>query len=286
MDKTTAAHWGLVDSNVKEAFNKGFDKGIVIPCTREGVRRAHVELSFKYDLKEVVKKGATNKFRASYDMEVVTFDYLLNGALDHRIEPLYLGRRTPHASLQEVLEHLNKIFSGEKPEKKTKPQFIRFVKVLMMGPRDEISLEKLASYMERSYKQPLGTAHQVIPDDKVPRRYILPLGITPWAGAGIRIRPVPYQYKNNNKTLWRYRVNVEAIWSPLNKFDLTRVKIFYSDERPEIINKIICQLKEEADSSINNKSSGVKATDEPPDKDGVSSVIRQSTTTDDNEDLS
>ena len=177
MDKTTASHWGLVDHNVKEAFNKGFDKGIIIPCTREGVSRAHVELSFKYDLKEVTKKGVKDKFRATYNMEVVTFDYLLNGALDHRIEPLYLGRRTPRASLQEVLEHLNKIFSSNKPEKKPNPQFLRFVKVLGMMPGDDLSLEELASYMERSYKEPLGTAHQSIPDGKVPRRYILPLNI-------------------------------------------------------------------------------------------------------------
>lgn len=282
MDKTTAAHWGLVDHNVKEAFNKGFDRGIVIPCTREGVRRAHVELSFKYDLKEVTKKGAKDKFRASYDMEVVTFDYLLNGGLDHRIEPLYLGRRTPRASLQEVLEYLNKIFSSDKPEKKTNTQFIRFVKVLMMGPRDEISLEELASLMEKSYKQPLGTAHQSIPEGKVPRKYILPLGITPWSGAGIRICPVPYPYTKDNKTLWRYRVIVKAIWSPLNRFDLTRVKIFYSDERPELINKIICQLKEEADETIRKRSSsGSGNADELPDKTGISSVIRQSTSDED-----
>lgn len=256
MDQTMNDYWRLADAKVKEAYNKALDKGIVIPCTREGVRRAHVELSFKYTLIEGKKKGVP-VYRASINMEGSASDYLLDGSLDPRIEPLFLGRRVIRDSLEEVLKHLTKVLSGGKPDENKAGAFTRVVKVSGMWPREALSLDQLAELMKLSINRPMGRVVRQLPAaGELPRKFILPLEVTPWAIGGIKIRPVPYLFMNNGKTRWRYRVIVESPWSAQDKFEETVAAVFCSRRRPRIIERLLRQLDDAAKAAIQKKTSG------------------------------
>ena len=277
MDQTMSDYWRLADAKVKDAYNKALDKGIVIPCTLSGVRRAHVELSFKYTLLEGKKKGVP-VYRASINMEGLASDYLLEGSLDPRIEPLFLGRRVTRDSLEEVLKHLTKILTGQNPDENNAPAFTRVVKVLGMWPKEALSLDQLAELMKLSINRPMGRVVRQMPDNgDLPRKFILPLEVTPWAMGGIKIRPVPYFFMKAGKTRWRYRVLVESLWAAQDKFEETVAAVFCSRRRPRIIERLLCQLDEAAKEAIQRKTSGASfsgTADDPDDMNTIPAISR------------
>ena len=244
--KITNDAWDTVPENIKTAFNEAVDNGVVLPVTKYGAERAHIELTFHYDLKKVNRKGALPKI--TYRLDADTKNYLIEGSLDKRLRPLF--KKESFGSLEGVLKHLTKILK-EPAEPAEGDDFKRWVQVTDLGPKEIIPVSELEELMLFSYQEHLGCVHQDVPRGKLPRKYILPVEVKPGAKKGIAVCPQAYPFqpkgaKPNDPVQWTWVVRLKAKYDFDDSINFTRTKVFYGKDRPPFLKKVLDQVEKSA----------------------------------------
>ena len=245
--KITKDAWDTVPENIKTAFNEAVKQhGVVLPVTEYGAERAHIELNFHYDLKRVNRKGVLP--RIIYRLDADTKNYIIEGSLDKRLRPLF--KKESFGSLEEVLKHLTKILK-EPAEPADGEDFKRWVQVTDLGPKEIISVGELEELMLLSYNEHLGCVHQNVPRGRLPRKYILPVEVKPFAKNGIAVCPAAYPFlpkgaKPNDSVQWTWVVRVKALYDFDDSLNFMRAKVFCGKERPPFLKKVLDQLEKSA----------------------------------------
>lgn len=244
--KITNDAWDTVPENIKTAFNDAVKNGVVLPVTKYGAERAHMELNFHYDLKKVNRKGARPLI--IYRLDADTKNYLIEGSLDKRLRPLF--KKESFGSLEEVLKHLTKILK-EPAAPADGDDFKRWVQVADLGPKEIIPVGELDELMLFSYNEHLGCVHQNVPRGKLPRKYILPIEVKPFAKKGIAVYPTAYPFlpkgaKPKDSVQWTWVVRVKALYDFDDSLNFIRAKVFCGKERPPFLKKVLDQLEKSA----------------------------------------
>lgn len=245
--KITKEAWETIPENIKTAFNEAVKKdGIVLPVTKYGAERAHIELTFHYDLKKVNSRRARPQVIFRLDAE--TKNYIIEGHLDKRLRPLF--KKESFGSLEEVLKHLTKILK-EPAEPADGDNFKRWVQVADLGPEKIIPVGELEELMLLSYTEHLGAVQQNVPRGKLPRKYILPVEVKPGANKGIAVYPTAYPFlpkgaKPYDPVQWTWVVRLKANYDFDDSLNFIRAKVFCGKERPPFLKQVLGQLEKSA----------------------------------------
>ena len=183
-----------------------------------------------------------------YRLDATTKNFIIEGSLDKRLRPLF--KKESFGSLEEVLKHLTKILK-EPAEPADGDDFKRWTQVTDLGPKKSIALSELEELMLLSYREHLGCVHQNVPRGKLPRKYILPVEVKPFAKKGIAVYPTAYPFrpkgaKPKDPVQWTWVVRVKAIYDFDDSLNFMRAKVFCGKERPPFLKKVLDQLEKSA----------------------------------------